>query len=78
MTVWRITNPHAGDIPTGIDFADEGTGASSISKSVSRYPRIQGKKPQKQNIRNVSRLVCLLYFAFSYRNLNEMLDVLIS
>ncbi|EXB42573.1 hypothetical protein L484_011346 [Morus notabilis] len=53
MTVWRITNPHAGDIPTGIDFADEGTGASSISKSVSRNPRIQLKKPQKQNIRNV-------------------------
>lgn len=22
MTVWRATNPHAGDIPTGVDFGE--------------------------------------------------------
>lgn len=72
MTVWRVTNPHAGDIPTGIDFADEGTGASPISKSVSRNPRVQVRKPLNQIISNVSHSVCLSHFAFSYRNLNKM------
>lgn len=52
MTVWRVTNPHAGDIPTGIDFADEGTGASPIAKSVSRNPRVQVRKPLNQTISN--------------------------
>ncbi|PON97514.1 Octamer-binding transcription factor [Trema orientale] len=50
MTVWRATNPHAGDFPTGVDFANEATGISSIRKSGSLNPPVQTRKPLKQNI----------------------------
>lgn len=53
MTVWRATNPHAGDFPTGIDFANEATGLFSIPKPVTRN-RVQVKKPLKKNIPTVS------------------------
>ncbi|KAL5554766.1 hypothetical protein UlMin_042167 [Ulmus minor] len=52
MTVWRATNPHAGDIPTGIDFADvEVTGVSPNSSSVSHGSLVQVRRPLKQNFR---------------------------
>lgn len=54
MTVWQATNPHAGNFPTGIDFANETTGVSSIPKSVSCYPQVQARKPLKQKISAVS------------------------
>ena len=42
MTVWRATNPDAGDFPTGIDFADRQVVAvSPTSTSILRKSRIK-------------------------------------
>lgn len=50
MTVWRATNPGAGDFPTGIDFADGQVAAvSPTSTSILRKSLIKKKKPRKQS-----------------------------
>ena len=55
MTVWRATNPNAGDFPTGIDFAD-GQVASlyPISTSLPKKSVIKKKKPRQQSSVTVS------------------------
>ena len=74
MTVWRATNPHAGDIPTGIDFADvEVTGVSPNSSSVSHGSPVQVRRPLKQNFRTVSHLTYFSHVLFSCRYLDKYL-----
>ena len=61
MTVWRATNPGAGDFPTGIDFADGQVAAvSPTSTSILRKSLIKKKKPRKQSSVTVSHPINFL------------------
>lgn len=63
MTVWRATNPHAGDFPTGVDLADrEVIGVSSISTFMPQNPHIRNRRPQQRKTLTVSNLFCISYF----------------
>ncbi|KAA8539034.1 hypothetical protein F0562_025726 [Nyssa sinensis] len=49
MTVWRATNPDAGDFPTGVDFAErEATAICRMSTSIPQKPLVKEKKSRQR------------------------------
>ncbi|KAK3025527.1 hypothetical protein RJ639_041519 [Escallonia herrerae] len=46
MTVWRVTNPDGGDVPTGVDFCERAL--SHKSAFMSQKPPVQKKKKRGQ------------------------------
>lgn len=60
MTLWRATNPHGGDFPTGVDFADrEITGLSPNSTFVPQNRQIQKRRPYPHKTLAVSNSFCI-------------------
>lgn len=57
MTVWRTTNPHGGDFPSGIGFANrEVIDISPPLTSKSQKPRILDRRPKQRKLLNVNCL----------------------
>ncbi|XP_015868893.1 homeobox-DDT domain protein RLT3 [Ziziphus jujuba] len=48
MTVWRATNPHGGDLPTGVGLADREVTDVSNSTFVPQNPQMWNRRPQQR------------------------------
>lgn len=66
MTVWRATNPHGGDLPTGIGFANgEVIDLSSQSTSKSQKPPFRDRRPRQQKLLSVITYSVIQIYGFS-------------
>lgn len=62
MTVWRATNPHGGDLPTGVGLADREVTDVSNSTFVPQNPQMWNRRPQQRRTLTVNKLCCVYYF----------------